>query len=475
MRIQKLYLPVLLLFGALVFTACDVTVEGDDQYFLCDEQLSCRDDYVCRLVNGDPACVPEGAAGQFAVLDAGGGTDSDDTESGDAERDTEDASDATGSGCVELETDSGALSDVPSGKTRQIAVVIKNCSATDTLQLESILLDDSSDSAFAILPAGLPGALNNSPVDVGAGQQESFLVTFTPADPGTYTGSIIIESSAPDSPSVLDVEGTGVPDGCPTVDAVGSFDGGTTSSNFQAPPLVIVDLDGTGSSNPSGPDTDLEYEWALVESPRGSTASLVPDGTVAEPELLLDRVGTYEVKLKVYDGDGVAICAQPTSVVIESLPDATVYIELLWDTPGDGDQADGNGSDLDLHYLNPNGRWDMAPFDVFWQNPSPDWGVRNDPSDDPELLVDAANGLGPEAINHSDLDGLKYKIGVHYYVDREFGPSYANVRVYVDGDLRFEATNGNLPETGSFWEVASVEGSAGMVTGINQTYTDFPD
>jgi len=143
-----------------------------------------------------------------------------------------------------------------------------------------------------------------------------------------------------------------------------------------------------------------------------------------------------------------------------------IAVHLTWQTPGDPVETDYDGTDLDLHFLNPNGEWFDLPWDCFWQNRHPNWGDPVSILDDPSLTIDDTNGLGPEVISLENPEpGMVYKIGVHYFTDHGYGPSYAAVKVYFDGSLAFEES-GRLLNEREFWEVAAVDWDAGSVTPI---------
>ncbi len=59
-----------------------------------------------------------------------------------------------------------------------------------------------------------------------------------------------------------------------------------------------VQLDGTGSTDPSG--LPLTYQWSLVSKPSGSTATL-SSATAAKPTFVSDKTGRFEVHLVVSD------------------------------------------------------------------------------------------------------------------------------------------------------------------------------
>ena len=163
-----------------------------------------------------------------------------------------------------------------------------------------------------------------------------------------------------------------------------------------------------------------------------------------------------------------------------------------WDTPGDDDQTDASGSDVDLHFLHPRGNdWFRAgggDYDCYFANPTPDWGLANRNEDNPSLDIDDTNGAGPENINLSNPEntqniGSPYRVGVHYYraetasfgSNSTYGASDVTIRIYLGGQLAYESVR-QLTETNDFWEVAGVVWTAAerRVVEINQVSTRFP-
>ena len=163
------------------------------------------------------------------------------------------------------------------------------------------------------------------------------------------------------------------------------------------------------------------------------------------------------------------------AVTIHAVPDTDMYIELTWDTPADPDQTDTFGTDLDLHLLYPHqdGMWSQAPWDIYWLNPTAEWGNPG-PDDDPVLVIDDSDGAGPEAIRFDSPEaGLVYSIGAYYYADNGYGPSYATLRVYVNGLLDYEYANQFLAAAGTFWLAATITWPT-TVTAVNQVSQGVP-
>jgi hypothetical protein len=144
-----------------------------------------------------------------------------------------------------------------------------------------------------------------------------------------------------------------------------------------------------------------------------------------------------------------------TGEVIPPPPTTTaISIILRWST---------NGTDVDLHLLRPNGM-EFDTSDCYYANPSPDWGVASDMSDNPYLDVDDVDGFGPETINLSQTANGQYRVLLHYYSDHFQGPTNATVEVYVAGNL-VGTYNRNL-NCDDIWTVGTVDWN-----GMNGTFS----
>ena len=76
---------------------------------------------------------------------------------------------------------------------------------------------------------------------------------------------------------------------------------------------------------------------------------------------------------------------------------------------------------------------------------------------------DDTDGAGPEIIQLAALEEGTYRVGVYYWTDNDFGPSFATVRIYVDGALAFESAEVGLAPQ-DFWEVATITGPNAPLT-----------
>jgi len=385
-------------------------------------------------------------------------------------------------------------------ETLEFGAALVNREKPGILTLEScgsqpLRLDDISITAgeevFAIreetlppLPAQLPAVDRN--IDPPVFPSRAITVAFTPPAEMAYNGTIQVRSNDAEFPSIdVPLLGRGTQNECPTA-VVGE-------DEFIVRPLEVINLDGTPSVDMDGPDgRPVRYEWVVVQRPDGSTAQPVerladpfrpaeggPADNTGTPGAVffVDLAGEYVIELRVTDNlDATSpseYCEQdPAQVRIFAEPDEDIHLQLVWDTPGDRDQTDGTGTDVDLHFLHPRGAdWFDRLQDCFFGNPSPDWGNIGQLDDNPSLDIDDTDGAGPENINldnpqNTDALGGFYRVGVHYYRStrgnfggEEYGPSLITMRIYLGGVLASE-TQQELVDTNDFWDVGGISWGA---------------
>jgi hypothetical protein len=216
------------------------------------------------------------------------------------------------------------------------------------------------------------------------------------------------------------------------------------------------------------------FGWTVIERPQGATRMLLPSAGSPSPRLFIGLMGTYRIELKAFGETASGeVCMDTDVVTVQAVPADDLFIQLTWDTPNDPDQTDSHGADLDLHYLHPNGRFGQPPWDIFWPNPTSDWGVEGDSTDDPNLDIDDTDGAGPENISHNGLELVDYEIGVYLTNHEDFGPSFATVRVFHNGQLVLERENRRMEDLGAFWHVTKINGS-GVVDPIDELLDGYP-
>ena len=225
-----------------------------------------------------------------------------------------------------------------------------------------------------------------------------------------------------------------------------------------AVPLQTLLLDGRDSFSPDG--RPLDFEWVIVEQPRDSIQGLRPSsvdpGDDALREFFLPITGRYVFELRLTDDLGVENC-EPAFVTVTATPSRTVSIELTWRNPTDPDETDNIGSDLDLHFVKIGpGRWFDTRWDTFFGNKAPDWDPER-----PSLDFDVTEGRGPETITMDNPQDCQwYAVGVHYFRER-YATAFANVRIFIDGELRWERLNVPLRREWDFWDVGRLHWPTG--------------
>jgi len=339
------------------------------------------------------------------------------------------------------------------------------------LQVFDIRLDPArSASTFALRD------LPSLPLTLAADENEGFTVSYRPVSLAAESGVILIEHD--------DAAGDRVVSEC-TVAGVGSDNAppvalvsGSILQDIQnrrgtqidwALPIQTLILDGTASYDPDG-DAIVEYLWDVVTAPPSAVGGVQRyDGQPGNPafgQFFLPIAGRYEVCLTVTDNTGTD--SAPACVQVVAVPSEAISIELTWRTPGDPDETDDTGADLDLHFVKLPYPWFHPTFDTFYGNISPNWSPET-----PSLDIDDTDGLGPETVQlNNPQDCGWYAVGVHYFRQR-FGETYANVRIFINGRQVDEQVNLRLRDTDDFWDVARIHWPSGTVFRAGRLYEAF--
>lgn len=360
------------------------------------------------------------------------------------------------------------------GQLAQIDVKIESCGDRD-LEIRSIFIADDPAGVFDVVD----GNLGTFPLTLAPNTSVNVPVTYFPtalaqlgAD-GQFLrddGLLRINSNAYLADFDVELSGFGTDGVCPT--AVISV-----AQGDEVLPQTVLNLSARNSTASSGAIT--AWKWSVVQ-PQGSASVFVPGDSRQDVTFEANIVGEYLFRLKVWDALGTESCSEATYLVVVT-SDEAIRVELLWDTPGDRDQTDtgfdffGNsvGSDLDLHFLHAsaNGSWFHSLYDCNWLNINPNWGGSG-ALDNPRLDRDDTDGAGPENLNLSQPEfGKTYRVGVHYWDDWGFGASFATIRVYVYGQLRFQWDRVNTAMN-DLWDVATIAWPTEVVTGVTTASGD---
>ena len=374
--------------------------------------------------------------------------------------------------CVELSpVDSFEFGEIVIDEVARRTIRVTNCSTELDLAVQAQEL--SGDPAF-----NLVDDVGDEPLDLSAGEILEVDVEFAPTEPGFHLAELHFSTDDPDHPQpTVELTATAIAaDDCaiPIIEASADDDLVSTEeiSTLNAAPLDTVLLDGAMSSDAQGEPAD-QLMWTLVDAPEDSGAILESDADAAQNELFLDLAGTYVVELDVADAEGEWSC-HPARLTILALVGSDIHVQLVWDTPGDPHRHNDHGSDMDLHFLHPDGQWGQAPYDCSWQNPQPTWSD-SETLGNPTLDIDENQGWGPENINLDNPDEhLTYSVGVSYFTDRGYGASFATIRLYLQGELAEELTSHAL-HVGDFWYAMRVDGGLHEVDIVDEYYVDLPE
>jgi hypothetical protein len=310
------------------------------------------------------------------------------------------------------------------------------------------------------------------PLRIEPGERETLEVAFNPDEARLHQATLTILSDDPLQPErALSLIGLGLIDPCPSAEVV--------QADFTVEPLEVITLDASLSTSSEGGPEGLRYQWVVLSRPQGSTSQPVEsffnpgspanggpadDQSSPEARFFVDLIGEYLIELQVIDPTGYRLpseeCGESQVIRVNARTEDEIHIELTWSTAGDPDETDEDGTDVDLHLLHPRAfGWNDDRFDCYYGNRVPNWGAPG-PSGDPSLDIDDTNGAGPENIHLNDPEDTSmlsgpYLIGVHYYGSSWFGPSEAQIRVFLSGELEAVYTR-VLLEAEHFWVPASI-------------------
>jgi hypothetical protein len=355
-------------------------------------------------------------------------------------------------------------------RTTEETFTVRNCSDADAgqpLEVTSIVLADDSSAAYAL--AQLP----EFPLVLQPQETSAFLVQFTPTvDLQVEEATLVATSNDPYTPTLeIDLTGIGTTNECPIARPVCTVigSGEPAVTDLFTIPLANLQCNGTASEDLDGEVTD--YIWSVAERPDGSSAQFDPANTETT-EFFVDLTGRFVLQLEVVDDRGCV--SEPAEVSVVARPDEDIHVQVVWTTPGDPDPNDigaATGTDIDVHFLHPNGCWGDIPWDIYYRNKEADWGTPGSATDDPSLDRDDTDGWGPENVNLNRPEaGATYKIAVHYYNDWGYGPSYVTARIYIYGVLVFEARDKLMERSDQWWVVGALHWPSGEVTAIDTMY-----
>ncbi len=333
-------------------------------------------------------------------------------------------------------------------------ITLQNCGSL-TLSISNIAFKPGGSNLFALSFPNDTTPTVAKPVVLLQNKSLEFMGHYTPdqvspLDPSTKNptpdmADLIVTSNSEDKN--VHLQGVCVKAICPEAKIV-------IKEGEEVVPQTNLHLSGEQSKG-KGTASIAKYQWSIKNKPIGAAGlKFLPNDFSPAPNLLLNAAGPYTICLNVTDSTGLESnsCQETCSDVIV-VPSDCLHVELLWHTPGDKDETDDFGADLDLHVAHSlaggadtdcDGKpdpWFDASFDCFWFDGKPQWGsAAASVKDDPDLALDDTDGAGPENINlpqpqGTQVEPTQYPVGVHYWNDKGLGHSFATLRVYICGVL----------------------------------------
>ena len=228
------------------------------------------------------------------------------------------------------------------------------------------------------------------------------------------------------------------------------------------------------------------WHWSVIPAFGFEAVPIQPSDDAVDIWYPLDHAGVYVFELTVedvYQPPGKPPVTVPGCYTqmwaVRAREELPIRIEMMWNAPGDPDQNDigpGTFTDLDLHLVNSQGTspdydgdgkpdaWFDFYNDCFWVSKKPDWGTQGSKQDDPVLVLQDDNGVGPEIIEFGyPLAGETYKFGIHYWIAHDFGPATVHVKIALFED-DYQVERMATLKQGDLWIVGSITWPAEHVT-----------
>lgn len=331
---------------------------------------------------------------------------------------------------------------VHQGATSSKDLIIQNC-GDRPLSLKQLERSHLSHEAFEI-------AIPSTPLRIEAHDEIKLRVNYTPQQPGEAKGQLQLALDEPGAPQLqVFLTGHAVADSCPIAYATGRRQNsqGAPGTEIHAPNLSIIALNGLESTAPNG--AIERFEWNIIKSPVNSVTRLAPSAKSPQPQLFMDLPGEYIIELTVYDQRGIPSCKPARVTMLTNLSDQ-VQIELISSSPT---------TDVELHYKRrlpySTSPWSTAPHDIFWSNPTADWG-RLGASDDPMMTIDQ----GRQTLRHDKPDPAEvYDIGVRYSkrsAEDAAAPQEVSINVIIEGVPSYTVQSFQLPDQDGFWHIGEL-------------------
>ncbi len=349
--------------------------------------------------------------------------------------------------CLVATPDRLVFDAVDPGEREERSVRLSNCGDV-AIRIEDAIVLGRVGFALSVDDFALPRRLapgGSLVLDIG----------FANPRPGSYRDTLLISTDQPDVASLEIPLSAFVVDTpvCPVLFPGAAADpAGPYHDVLEVEAGTLVWLD-PGISGIGGGTIG----WTADEYP-GDEPTLVAVRPSGRARTTLTDVGDYVFSALYADATG---CTSEGSVLVTVVPDTGVgeglRFVVSWRTPGDPDEFEDPGSDIDMHLVrvvDGRARWNDEE-DCYFANRETEWGLPGRREDNGRLLRDEVDGIGPEIIVLEEPRDDEYLLGVYYFSDVDFGPSVVTLRVFRNGLPVADATR-ELESTGRFWLAARI-------------------
>jgi mono/diheme cytochrome c family protein len=228
-----------------------------------------------------------------------------------------------------------------------------------------------------------------------------------------------------------------------------------------------VTLDGSGSSDADG--DALDFDWAFVSAPPGSTASL-SDPTAVKPTFVIDVTGDYVLQLVVNDGledsapDTVTVSTENSPPMADAGPDQDAEV-------GDRVQLSGAGS-TDA---------DNDPLSFFWSLSSVPVGSATALSDpfavEPTFVLDLAGEYVAQLIvNDGLVDSAPDTVMITANNRPPVADAGSDLVVDVGDTVTLDGSGSSDPEgdrLSFLWQLSTPAGSSAALSDVTAVRPTF--
>jgi archaellum component FlaG (FlaF/FlaG flagellin family) len=311
-------------------------------------------------------------------------------------------------------------------------------------------IEDVSQIGMASAQGELTIGTSTRGGEIEAGAVVPMVVLYEPKDGVDDAIDLVFTSNDPDSPeSIAHILASSDVNRPPTAVA---YEKDSHETNLDVFVEARIILDGSTSMDPEG--DFITYQWTLIAPARSQTA--LDDPSAGIVSFIPDVAGNYRAELRTFDSLGQA-SEVADIVLINARPKFKLRVTANW----------SQGGDVDIHLVDQAGTL-FGPDDCYFLNRTPDFGVQNDSSDDPQLRDDSTMSPGTEELVFVLPADGSYQLYLHYFDDAGAGAAPTDLEVVFD-DGSVAAFSGVVPLEAScdLWHIGEIAFPTLMFREIN--------